>query len=39
MKRKPSQLWFSVGSLVILTLILATLYIHWSTISYQLLRW
>ena len=39
MKRKPSQLWFSVGSLVMLTLILATLYIHWSTISYQLLRW
>lgn len=39
MKRKPSQLWFSVGSLVMLTLILATLYIHWSAISYQLLRW
>ena len=39
MKRKPSHLWFSISSFIMLALLLATLYTHWSAISYQLLRW
>lgn len=39
MKRKPSHLWFSISSFIMLALLLVTLYTHWSAISYQLLRW
>ena len=39
MRRHRLPLWSSVGGIMMLLLLGATLYSHWASISYQLLRW